>query len=287
MRDALDDDLAELYAVRGADDVRLARLREQLFAEAPVRRSRRWVGAAAAALAVVMITGLVVLLRPESRDAPATLPVKPAESLAEAATLLETAEKPAAKYRHVKYTIWQTIVHDHDDRADRGSVVEFEIDAWVPTAGGELINIFRRATGQRQPLAGYPPLEPEVEFADSEMPKLWSTWCAVTPCTESSLSLPLPVDPARKLEGASARVLSPYTTNEQKAATYRELADSPGVHWDNGTVTDAGGVFSFRIDPTTGQVVEFVQQQANRNSLGGVPQLSVSVSWEWSDQRPS
>ena len=67
MRDLLDDDLAELYPVRAADDVRLARLREGLFAEQPKRRSRSWIGMAAAAVAVMMIAGLVVFLRPADR----------------------------------------------------------------------------------------------------------------------------------------------------------------------------------------------------------------------------
>src|SRR5688572_29364346 len=105
MRDLLDDDLAELYSVRGADDARLARIREQLFTEKPKRRSTRWVGIAAAAVAVVMIAGLVVFLRPAHRDAPATMPTTPATSLLEAATLLENAEKPTARYRHVTYRI--------------------------------------------------------------------------------------------------------------------------------------------------------------------------------------
>jgi hypothetical protein len=289
MRDVLDDDLAELYAVRGADDVRLARLREQLFAEKPAPRSRRWVGVAAVVTAVVMITGLVVLLRPVSRDAPATLPVAPATSLLEAATMLETAERPTAKYRHVKYTIWQTMtfpVPNTDD--ETGGSFEFEVDVWVPVAQGELVNVFRRYTGNMRPAPGLRQPGPDLVVQDSWAPKLWSTFCASTPCRETSVSEPLPADPRGKLESAAARLLSPYTTNEEKAATYRELAASPEIRWDDGNLTVEGASATFRIDPATGEVVGFTQDRIEPSyRVSGTDAKTGTISWEWTDQRPS
>ncbi len=94
---------------RAADDVRLARLREGLFAEQPKRRPRGWIGTAAAAVAVMMIAGLVVFVRPADRTTPAVMPVAPATSLSEAAALLEVSQDPPAKYRHTRYQIWQTL----------------------------------------------------------------------------------------------------------------------------------------------------------------------------------
>jgi hypothetical protein len=290
MRDVLDDDLAELYAVRPADDVRLARLREQLFAEKPQRRSRSWMGIAAAAVAVVMITGLVVLLRPAHRDAPATMPHTPATSLTEAATLLETAERPAARYQHITYRIWEVVSTTAFGTSDivTGSVLtEFEYDAWVPTRPGEMVFTFRRETGQRRPVSGVQP-QPDQTVSTMNFPQLWTTFCAATPCQEESISAPLPVDPKSRLQAVAPRLLSPFTTNEEKAALYRTLAQSPEIRWDNGKVSVEGGLAGFTIDPATGRVTGMDETRAETSPLpeGTLPR-SVTVTYEWTDQRPS
>ncbi|MDT7787062.1 MAG: hypothetical protein QOF58_5481 [Pseudonocardiales bacterium] len=289
MRDVLDDDLAELYTVRGTDDVRLARLREQLFAEKPVRRSTRWAGIAAAAVAVVMITGLVVLLRPAGRDAPATMPTAPATSLTDAATLLEIAPDPTAKYKHVKYLVWQTMTVGRPGTEVWGAAkLEFQIDVWLPTAPGGMVVINRRPTGEKQQITGIPVEESLMETSNYKGPALWGTFCTKTPCEETSLALPLRVDPEEKLESASSRLLSPYTTDEEKAATYRELAHSPEIRWNNGTVSVDGGRTTFTIDPATGQVTGSVETQPADSPLPqGTPYITVDVSYEWTDQRPS
>jgi hypothetical protein len=290
MRDLLDDDIAELYPVRGSDDVRLARLREQLFTEAPVRRSRNWVGIAAAAVAVVMITGLVVMLRPAHRDAPATMPSTPATSLQEAATMLELAEKPTAKYRHVRYLVWQTITVGVAEAGSRfgATAVEFEINAWVPSAKGEMIVIYRKFTGRSHPVMGQQEPIDRIVSSDSKGPVLWGTFCTTAPCKETSLALPLPVDPAQRMDAASSRLLSPYTTNEELAATYRELAATPGVRWENGTVSVDGARTSFHIDPATGRVTASVQTKPADSPLpDGTVTMTVDVTNEWTDRSPS
>lgn len=286
MRDVLDDDLAELYTVRPADDVRLARLREQLFAEKPQRRSRSWIGVAAAVVAVVMITGLVVYLRPVKQDAAAVMPTAPATSLTEAAMLLELTENPPAKYRHVRYLVWQAINGWNPGNEERNiAKIEFQIDVWLPTTKGESIVIDRQLTGGKQPIEG----DPRQVSASAEMsPPLWGTFCTVTPCKETSLAIPLAEVPWRRLEGASSRLLSPYTTNKEKAATYRELAASPEIHWDNGKVTTDGSRTSFTIDPATGQVTGSVEMKPEGSLLpDGTTYLEVTMTYEWTDQRPS
>ncbi|MFJ5984899.1 hypothetical protein [Lentzea sp. NPDC092896] len=288
MRDLLDDDLAELYPVRGDDDVRLARLREQLFAEKPERRSRRWAGIAAASVTVVLIAGLVVLLRPASRDSAATMPVAPATSLVEAAALLERAEQPSAKYRHVRYAVWQTMSIGGESSSFGATALEYQIDAWVPAAKGEMVVIYRRFTGNKRAVTGVQEPLDRLTAIEYKGPQLWSTFCTSTPCKESSLGLPLPADPTRKLEGASSRLLSPYTTNEEKAATYRELAASPEVRWNDGALSVDGGLTSFRVDPETGEVVSTeVAAPADSKLPPGTPVLTVSMTYEWTDQRPS
>jgi hypothetical protein len=288
MRDLLDDDIAELYPVRGSDDVRLARLREQLFTEAPKRRSRNWVGIAAAAVAVVMITGLVVMLRPAHRDAPATMPVTPATSLQEAATILELAEKPTAKYRHLKYVIWQSITTGVTEANAKfgATAVEFEIDAWVPSVNGEVIVIYRRLTGRSRPVIGVQ--QPIETLVHDNGPRLWGTFCSATPCKETSLALPLPVDLGQRMDAASSRLLSPYTTNDELAATYRELAATPGIHWENGKVWADGARTSFTIDPATGRVTGSVQDKPAGSPLpDGTASMTVDVTYEWTDRNPS
>ncbi|MET9629223.1 hypothetical protein ABZX92_17350 [Lentzea sp. NPDC006480] len=289
MRDLLDDDLAELYSVRPADDVRLARLREQLFTEKPVRRSTRWIGIAAAAMAVVMITGLVVLLRPAHQDSAATMPTAPATSLTDAATLLEVAQDPAARYKHVRYLVWQTMtVGQPGSQVWSAAKVEFQFDVWLPASPGEMIVIYRRQTGDKQWVVGNQVDSDRMAPADYKGPVLWGTFCTTMPCKETSLALPLKVSPAEKLASASSRLLSPYTTNEEKAATYRELATSPEIRWDNGKVSADGSRTSFTIDPATGQVTGSVEMKPADSPLpDGTISLEVAVTYEWTDQRPS
>jgi hypothetical protein len=281
MRDVLDDDLAELYPVRGSDDVRLARLREQLFAEKPRPRSRRWAGIAAAAAAVMMITGLVVTLRPASRDAPATMPTKPATSLLEAATLLETAEQPTTGFHHSKYVVWQQI----DGKESWGVTdVQFQYDAWMPVAQGETVLIYRRATGERRAVAGgQAPLD-DLIAEETRGPALWSTFCTAAPCQEESLTLPpSAMTPADKLFHSSYALMSPFTTNKEKAAIYRRLAESPEIRWDNGKVSVEGGQTEFTVDPTTGRV----SGAENPMAVSPVRKVSVTITYEWVAQRPS
>ncbi|GGU70903.1 hypothetical protein [Lentzea flava] len=288
MRDVLDDDLAELYPVRGADDVRLARLREQLFAEKPVRRSPRWAGIAAAAVAVIMITGLVVFLRPAHRDAPATMPSTPATSLAEAATLLELAEQPTARYQHITYRLREVATAASFGLDQVGwTLVELEYDVWLPTAKGETVFIFRRETGQRQPISGAQP-RPEQKLSTISFPQLWTSFCAATPCKEESVSKPLPADPKQKLLAASPALLSPFTTNEEKAALYRVLAESPEIRWDNGRLSVDGNLLQFVIDPATGRVTGTEEVATASSQLPkGMPPQSMTITYEWTDQRPS
>ncbi|GGN02183.1 hypothetical protein GCM10011609_46230 [Lentzea pudingi] len=285
MRDVLDDDLAELYSVRPADDVRMARLRERLFAEKPPRRSRRWIGIAAAAAAVVMITGLVVTLRPVSRDAPTTMPVAPATSLAEAAALLERTGRPAAKYRHFKYQVWQLVTHA-EPPFDATSV-KFEYDVWLPAAPDEMVVIYRRFTGEHRAVTG--PQRPIEEIGGQVSGAvLWNSFCAATPCKEDSLSKPLPVNGFEKLEAVAPAMLSPFTTTEEKAALYRRLAEDPAIRWDNGKVFAEGSRWVFQVDPATGEVAGMnVDAPVDFRLPGGTPALSVTVTYEWADQRPS
>ncbi|MFD5831226.1 hypothetical protein [Lentzea sp. NPDC060358] len=284
MRDVLDDDLAELYPVRGSDDVRLARLRAQLFIEKPVRRTPRWVGVAAAAVAVVMITGLVVLLRPEHREAPATLPTTPATSLQEAATLLELAPKPTRQYLHVRYVVWQALT-DHTGKS--AAAFEFVADVWLPTASDEIVVTRRRYTGGQRALWGPP--SAELLPDDYSGPGLWNSFCSSTPCEEGVASLQLRADPAQKLEDAFSAMVSPFATTEEKAELYRRLLVSPEIRWDNGTVLTDGGRVRYTIDPATGRVSGFEERIPPVGSPlpADVVTKSGTITYEWTDQRPS
>ena len=288
MRDVLDDDLAELYPVRGSDDVRLARLREQLFAEKPEPRTRRWIGIAAVAVVVVLITGLVSHLRPV-RLTPdvGELTGAPATSLAEAAAKLEQAE-PRGAFRHFRYEIWQT----YSDRVDgvwHAAQLEFRIEVWLPSTDGRQVRVERFATGRQRPLPGIPESAPIDLSAQYSGPPLWGTNCPVTPCHETSLLYPVRQTPAETIASVSSPVLSPFTSDDRRAALYRELAGMPAVRYDEGSVSADGGKASFTLDPRTGDVTGYEERElttGNRLPVGTVL-LSVKVTSEWADQRPS
>ncbi|SDG10802.1 hypothetical protein SAMN05216553_105366 [Lentzea fradiae] len=285
MRDVLDDDLAELYPVPPDDEVRLARLRARLFEEEKPRRPSRWLGAAAAAVTVVLLAGLVVVLRPLDREAPATLPTKPATSLHEAATALEVTERPAAKYRHVSYLAWE--VRGASDPFT-SSAFEWKIDVWLPTAADEMVVIFREQTGARRHVAGAVqpdrPLYGELERG----PQLWQSFCSRTPCREVGIGQSPGADPVRALDEVAAAMLSPFTTVEEKAALYRGLGETPGITWRDGQVFAEGARTVYTIDPVTGEVTGFEQRHATDLRVpADTVTLSASITYEWTDQRPS
>ncbi|GLY54205.1 hypothetical protein [Lentzea sp. NBRC 102530] len=288
MRDVLDDDLAELYPARGTDDVRLARLREQLFAEKPQPRSRRWIGIAAAAAAVVVIAGLVVFLRPAPFvEEPAEMPGAPATSLVEASNLIKMA-KPRGKVRHVRYEIWETFT-DRIDGVWHAAQLEFSVEVWLPVADGQKVRVERKPTGRQRALPGIPESPPVRLEAQYSGPPLWATNCPVTPCNETSLLYPVSRDPGETISSVSSAVLSPFTPNDRKAEVYRELATLDGVQWVDGSVFVSGGKASLRIDPATGEAVGYEVRETvpyNRMPIGTVL-LSVSVARDWTDQRPS
>lgn len=288
MRDVLDDDLAELYPVRDGDDVRLARLREQLFAERPQPRSRRWIGVAAAVVAVVLITGLVVFLRPE-RFTPdvAEMPTAPATSLAEAATLLERSQ-PRGRYRHIRYETWETFT-TNAQAATTAVQAEYLTEVWLPTAEGQPVQTRRSATGRTRAVAGVPETPGFTPSRVYTGPPMWGTVCPTTPCYETSLLNPLSQEPRETLESASSALLSPFTTTDKKAALYRQLAAVDGLRYDNGTVSADGSEASFTLDPATGEVTGYQERQVFAGGAlpAGTPLLSTSVTYEWTDQRPS
>lgn len=288
MRDLLDDDLAELYPVRSTeDDVRLARLREQLFAEPPKRRSVAWAGIAAAVLGVVLIAGLVVYVRPGHDTPVAEMPTAPATSLVEAAALLETAQ-PRGAYRHIRYENWETVSFVLPDENWGAMQVEFTIDVWLPTEKGQRVEMRRRATGRQRPIPGVAPGVADLGKVYTG-PTLWDTTCPTTPCHETSLFNPLHPNPQETLGSAWSALLSPFTTRDRKAALYRELAAIPGMRYDNGVVSVDGSKAGFTIDPKTGEVVGAEQRKVVGDSRlpAGAPLMSVTVSYEWTDQRPS
>ncbi|KJK45790.1 hypothetical protein UK23_24930 [Lentzea aerocolonigenes] len=290
MRDLLDDDLAELYPVRPADDVRLARLREQLFSEQPKRRTRRWIGIAAAAAGVVLVAGLVVYLRPASHNAPvATMPTAPATSLVEAAGLLETSGEPRGKYRHIKYEVWQTYSTGEAGTPSFGATqFEYQTDVWLPVAPSQNPVVTRRLTGRQRAIAGVQKRAEDYHiYKDDKGPGLWDSLCTHTPCHEVGMLNPLPVEPAEKLDSAAKTLMSPFTTNQEKAGLYRQLAAVPEIRYDNGTVTTAGPT-RFTLDPATGEVVSVEERKPNTRLMSpDLVTLAVTITYEWTDQRPS
>jgi hypothetical protein len=289
MRDLLDDDLAELYSVRPVDETRLDRLREQLFAEPPKRRWRGHLGMAAAAVVVVLIAGLVVFLRPGRFDTPvAELPTAPATSLTEAATLLELSE-PRGRYRHITYETWQTMTLQLPDKSWAAAQVGFVVEVWLPTAKGQKVQIHRRPANRQRAIPGIP----EAPAFDVSLvytgPPLWRTVCPTTPCNETSLLDPVSQKPLETLGSASSQLLSPFTTSDRKAALYRELATIPGMRYDNGAVSVEGSKTSYTIDPKTGEIIGSEERQVSTNAQvpAGTPMVSITVTYEWTDQRPS
>lgn len=210
------------------------------------------------------------------------MPVKPATSLPEAAALLEVAEQPTTKYRHIRYTLWKVTYGGQE----YGSTdVQFQYDVWLPTAKDESVTIFRRYTGEVRAIDGLqPPLDRLVPDGDRG-PVLWSTFCMATPCQEESLALPAGTTPAQKLRDASFALMSPYTTDAERAALYRRLAETPEIRFDNGKVSVEGSATEFTIDPTTGRVVG-AENPVNISNRGN-GNASVKVTYEWTDQRPS
>ena len=77
--------------------------------------------------------------------------------------------------------------------------------------------------------------------------------------------------------------MSPFTKNEEKAAIYRRLAETPEIRWDNGTLTTDGTSMKVTIDPTTGRI-SAAEDPAILNSYG---KASVTISYDWVAQRPS
>jgi hypothetical protein len=287
MRDLLDDDLAELYPVRSTeDDVRLARLREQLFAEPPRRRSRAWAGIAAAVIGVVMIAGLVVHLRPKHETPVAEMPTAPATSLLEAAALLDLAQ-PRGAYRHIRYENWETVSFVLPDQNWGAMQVEFTIDVWLPTAKGQRVETRRKATGRQRPIPGVTPGEADLGRVYTG-PTLWDTTCPTTPCHETSLLNPLSPEPRETLGSGWQALLSPFTTGDRKAALYRGLAAIPGIRYDNGVVSAEGGDTVFTIDPKSGEIVGAEKRKLVGDSRlpAGAPLMSVTMSYDWTDRVP-
>ncbi len=295
MRDLLDDDLAELYPLRQTEeDLRLARMRQKLFTEPRKRRVPAWAGVAAAAAAVVLVAGLVVLVRPGSHDAPvATLPTAPVTSLVEAAGVLEVSAEPLGRYRHIRYVSWVPATVGKPGMADWGvTQLEYQTDMYLPTGKGENTVSHTRLTGNHRPVTGVQQPQDLLERAkDQQGPELWTTLCTHTPCHEASLLTPLPSNPALKLRSATTTLTSPYTTNQEKAALYRRLATDPAVRWDNGTVTIDGGTTTLRIDLATGEVAGYEERNPSvlfgRSLPPGTVTLDVSITYGWTDQRPS
>ncbi|MGI5501146.1 hypothetical protein [Lentzea sp. CA-135723] len=281
MRDVLDNDLAELYPLREADDLRLARLREQLFAERP--RSRRWVGAAAVFVAVMLITGLVVYLRPAR---PADM-ASPATSLTEAAELL-TRATPQGAVKHLRYEIWRTAVSLTGDPG--AEQVEYRLEVWLPVEDGQKPRVDFEPTGRRRALPGFPEMSREAvqAQASSTMISFVGPPCSLTPC-----SVPDPIIPASRLWGeaiksASSPLLAPFASNNRKAEIYRDLATLDAVRWVDGSVFIEGGTGTISIDPTTGDVSGYEERGTYGGYLPvGTVVQSVKVTTDWTDQRPS
>lgn len=292
MRDDVTIELSELYPEREVDDLHLARLRRRILDEPPQRRRRppKWLGAAAAVVVAALIGTFVASQRPPIDPVQSGAPVRSlweaADRLQQTADRLEEWGMPEEKYRHLHYTIWQTTVIESDGKwqADQR---EYVIDVWLPTDDGEEVTVDKHPTGNVRHIAGEKLIDPEaVHF--TETPPLWGTQCEKTPCHEDSVDQPLSVDPKTKLADASSRLLSPFTTNEEKAGTFRELASVPAIRYEDGRISVDGGKTRFTIDPGTGQVTgsEEVQVGPGRLPEGSVLR-SITVTEEWTDQRPS
>ncbi|ANZ42261.1 hypothetical protein BBK82_46380 [Lentzea guizhouensis] len=295
MRELLDDDLAELYPVRQTEeDLRLAKMRERLFAQPRPRRVPRWVGVAAAAVAVLLIAGVVVFVRPVKQETQvATMPVAPATSLLEAAAMLEVSAEPLGRFRHVRYQSWVTATTGDLGTAGWGATqFEWQTDVYLPVEKGQNPVSHTRLTGNHRPVAGVQKTAELLERQeDQQGPELWTTLCTHTPCHEVNLLMPLSGDAKFKLQSAKTTLTSPYTTNQEKAALYRQLATDPAVRWENGTVSMEGGMTTLRIDPATGEVAGFSDRDPYPPTGTHVPPdivtLEVSITYGWTDQRPS
>ncbi len=120
---------------------------------------------------------------------------------------------------------------------------------------------------RKRPVAGIKEASDDIRPGEYQGPALWDTFCTVTPCKEVSLSLPLSVDPKRKLEDASSRLLSPFTTTRRRRRSTVSSPPYTEVRWDNGKVSVDGGRSQFTIDPATGRFTGVVEHKSAESKL--------------------